>query len=84
MCPLLMILVSYVDFSRFTMIYLMTINSYLFKIYDSFRNMVQIQFSTTVKVLRSDLRDEYLLTKFTEFLSSHGTIHQSFCSDTPT
>ena len=51
--------VSFVDdFSRFTWIYLMTRKSDFFKNYNSFHNMVQIQFSTTIKVLHSNLGGE--------------------------
>ncbi|XP_028085425.1 uncharacterized protein LOC114286457 [Camellia sinensis] len=41
-----------------------------------------LHFSTTIKVLRFDLGAEYYLFEFEKFLATHGTIHQSSCSDT--
>ncbi|CAL5369179.1 unnamed protein product [Camellia sinensis] len=76
--------VSFVDdYSRFTWMYLMTRKSDFYKIYFNFHSMIRTQFSTTSKVLRSNLGGEYYLSEFEEFLVTHGTIHQSSCSDRP-
>ena len=71
------------DYSRFTWVYLMTRKSDFYKIYFNFHSMICNQFSTTIKVLRSDLGGEYFLSEFEDYLATHGTIHQSSCSDTP-
>ncbi|CAL5429371.1 unnamed protein product [Camellia sinensis] len=71
------------DYSRFTWVYLMTRKSDFYKIYSNFHSMIRTQFSTTIKILRSDLGGEYYLSEFEEYLATHGTIHQSSCSDTP-
>jgi transposase InsO family protein len=77
--------VSFVDdYSRFTWVYLLTHKSDFYQAYRNFHSMVQTEFSTEIKVLRSDLGGEYSLGEFIEFLASHGTIHQSSCTDTPT
>ena len=76
--------VSFVDdYSRYTWVYLMARKSDFFRIYRTFHAMVQTQFSTSIKVLRSDLGGEYTLSEFVNTLDAFGTIHQSSCSDTP-
>ena len=45
--------------------------------------MVQTQFFTSIKILRSDLGKKYSLSEFIVFLDTHGIIHQSSCSNTP-
>jgi hypothetical protein len=48
-------------------------------IYQSFVRMVHTQFSTPIKILRSDSRGEYLSAAFRQFLSSEGTLAQLSC-----
>ena len=77
--------VSFVDdYSWFTWVYLMTRKSDFYKIYSNFHSMIHTQFFTTIKVHCSDLGGEYFLSEFEDYLATHGTIHQSSCSDTPT
>ena len=54
-----------------------------YKAFRNFHAIVQTQFSTSIKILRSDLGGEYSLSEFIAFLDTHGIIHQSSCSDTP-
>ena len=76
--------VSFVDdYSRYTWVYLITHKSDFYKVFRTFYAMVQTQFSTSIKILRSDLGGEYSLSEFIAFLDTHGIIHQSSCSDTP-
>jgi hypothetical protein len=76
--------VSFVDdFTRFTWVYLLTHKSDFYQTYRTFHSMVHTQFSTEIKILRSDLGGEYSLGEFTDFLATNGTIHQSACTDTP-
>ena len=41
------------------------------------------QFHTSICILRSDNALEYLYAHFSDFLSSHGILHQSSCAYTP-
>ena len=53
--------------------------SQLYSIYQSFVRMVHTQFSTPIKVFRSDSSGEYLSDVFRQFLSSEGTLVQLSC-----
>ncbi|KAG5528833.1 hypothetical protein RHGRI_029481 [Rhododendron griersonianum] len=76
--------VSFVDdYSRYTWVYLLTHKSDFYQVYRTFHMMIQTQFSATIKILRCDLGGEYSLTEFIDFLPTHGTVHQSSCTDTP-
>jgi hypothetical protein len=46
----------------------------------SFLNLVQTQFNFKIKCLRSDNGSEF---KMDDFFSSHGTVHQLSCVETP-
>ena len=67
------------DYSRYTWIYFMKHRSQLCSIYQSFARMVHTQFSTAVRVFRSDSGDEYLSSAFRQFLTSEGTLAQLSC-----
>jgi len=49
-------------------------------IYTSFVRMIHIQFSTPIKVFRSDSGGEYLSSAFRQFWASEGTLPQLSCS----
>jgi len=68
------------DHSRYTWIYFMKHRSQLCSIYQSFACMVHTQFSTAVKVFRSDSGGEYLSSAFRQFLTSEGTLAQLSCA----
>ena len=61
----------------------MTRKSDFYQIYHTFQSMVTTQFGSTIKLLRFDLSGEYFKTEFCEYLAKLGTIHQTFCTDTP-
>ncbi|WVZ62539.1 hypothetical protein U9M48_012278 [Paspalum notatum var. saurae] len=67
------------DHSRYTWIYFMKHRSQLASIYQSFVRMVHTQFSTPIKVFRSDSGGEYLSDTFRTFLASEGTLAQLAC-----
>lgn len=53
--------------------------SELCSIYQSFTRMVHTQFSTPIRVFRSDFGGEYLFDVFRQFLTSEGTLPQLSC-----
>lgn len=67
-------------YTRFTWVYLMKAKSEASQLLISFVQMVQTQFGSTVKVVRSDNGCEFNLPSF---YSSKGIIHQTTCVNTP-
>jgi hypothetical protein len=67
------------DYSRYTWIYFMKHCSQLLPIYQSFVRMIHTQFSSSIRIFRSDSGGEYLSTAFRQFLSSEGTLAQLSC-----
>jgi len=53
--------------------------SELCSIYQTFTRMVHTQFSTSIRVFRSDSGGEYLSDTFRKFLLSEGTLAQLSC-----
>ena len=80
-----MLLCDFVDdYSRFTWIYLMRDRYKLPSIYLKFANMITTQFSSKIKILRTDNVMEYKESSFTQFLSHNRTIVQrSFLGTSP-
>jgi transposase InsO family protein len=71
------------DCTRFTWIFPMKNKSEVFHYFQYLCALIQNQFSTSVKILRSDGGGEYMSSKFKEFLSLKGIIHQVSCPYTP-
>lgn len=71
------------DHSRFTWIYFLRSKSEVFSIFKTFVAFVETQFSTGIKVLRSDSGGEYMSNAFHDFLNEKGILSQRSCPHTP-
>lgn len=71
------------DFTRGTWTILMASNDEVTNNITQFFYMLENQFKTSVKILRSDNGSEFLNTKLREFLLGRGCIHQTSCLYTP-
>ena len=70
------------DFSRMTWLYLLKERSEVSSVIESFFNEIKNQFSTSIRVLRTDNALEYIKKDVSIFCSKNGIIHQTFCSHT--
>lgn len=71
------------DYTRATWTLLLTDKTQVFPKITVFFNMVQTQFGTKIKVIRSDNGTEFVNRRMTEFLNSRGVLHQRSCAYTP-
>ena len=55
----------------------------MFTVFKHFKNLVENQSSTKIKVLRSDNGGEYINSQFQDFCSEHGILHQTSRPHTP-
>ena len=67
------------DYTQFTWVHLMQHKSQIASIIQSFSNMVQTQFRTKIKCIRSDNGSEFHMK---DFFSNQGIIHQLSCVET--
>ena len=68
------------DFSRYTWVVLLKSKSEVKTHVQNFINLIENQFETKIKCIRSDNGPEFFLK---EFFSSKGIIHQTSCVYTP-
>lgn len=68
------------DHSRFCWIFLMKLKSETSNYVKAFVKLIQTQFKTTIKTIRSDNGPEFILK---DFYQKQGIIHQTSCIDTP-
>ena len=68
------------DYTRFTWVHLMQHKSQTSSKIQSFSNMVQTQFHTKIKCIRSDNGTEFHMR---DFFSAQGIIHRLSCVETP-
>ena len=71
------------DFSRVTWLYLLKFKSEVMDAFKNFHNLVMNHFSSQIHILRSDNGTEYTSKNMTNYLSTHGIIHQTSCVGTP-
>ncbi|KAJ4961187.1 hypothetical protein NE237_021097 [Protea cynaroides] len=71
------------DYTRTTWVFLMKYKSDTFIMLSHFFSMVATQFSTTVKIIRSDNGTEFLSSSIQNLLHSLGILHQRTCVYTP-
>ena len=65
------------DFSRATWIFVIISRQEIFAKFLAFCSLVQTQFKTTVKTLRSDNAKEYFSNEFVQYTTDNGIIHES-------
>ena len=71
------------DYSRFTWLFLLKHKTEVLSVFKHFKSMVETQFNSKLKVLRTDNGSEYINTEFKSFCSTSGILHQSSCPHTP-
>jgi len=71
------------DYSLFTWVYFLRSKADVFSIFQTFVAYVEAQFSTCVKILRSDYGGEYMSHAFQSFLQQKGILSQRSCPYTP-
>ena len=71
------------DFSRLTYLYLLKNKSEVFSHFQDFSNLIENQYNTRIKILRTDNGTEFVNQNFSNFLKQKGIIHQTTCVYTP-
>ena len=71
------------DCTRVTWLFLMKDKSDVYQLFVQFYNMIQTQFSKTIKRLLSDNGKEHVNHQFSHFVKEHGIIHEFTRVDTP-
>ena len=71
------------DFSRSTWTHLLSTKSNALQVLKNFVNMIENQFQTTVRIVRSDNGLEFNNNETKFFFESKGIIHQKSCPYTP-
>jgi len=71
------------DYNRFTWIYFLRSKSEVFQVFQTFIAYVETQFTSVIKVLRSDSGGEYMSNEFQAFLTQKGILSQRSCPYTP-
>lgn len=71
------------DCTRLTWVYFLKHKSEVFEKFTLFFSMVQTQFHTSIKVLRSDNGGEFVNNEMTTFFQKGGLVHQTSCPHTP-
>src|SRR3954464_13307341 len=76
--------VTFIDcYSRTTWVSLLKAKSDVLSVFQNFHKMIETQFGTHIKAIRTDNGTEYTNGAFQEFLRSQGIVHQRTCVNTP-
>ena len=76
--------VTFTDYyNHFMWVHFLRSKSDVFSTFKTFVTYVKTQFSTCIKILRSDARGEYMSHAFQYFLQKKGILSQLSCSYTP-
>ena len=65
------------DYSWFTWLFLLKHKNEVLSVFKHFKSMVETQFSSKLKILRTDNGSEYINNDFKSFCSISGILHQS-------
>ncbi|CAN1305751.1 Copia protein [Linum perenne] len=71
------------EHTRLTWTFLMKDKSETTQVFQDFYAMVETQFQTKIRVLRTDNARDYFNSALGRFLSTHGIVHSSSCVETP-
>lgn len=71
------------DYSRFTWVYFLRAKSEVFSVFQAFLALIENQFSSSIKILRSDSGGEYMSNAFQSFLQTKCIVSQRSCPSTP-
>jgi hypothetical protein len=71
------------DYNRFTWVYFLRSKADVISTFQTFVTYVETQFSTCIKILRSDSGREYMYHVFQFFLQQNGILSQRSCPYTP-
>lgn len=71
------------DCTRMTWVYFLKNKSDVVDRFILFFQMIQTQFHTTIKILRSDNGREFVNKTMSEFFQQKGLVHQTSCAYTP-
>ena len=71
------------DYSRFTWLFLLKHKNEVLYVFKHFKSMVETQFSSKLKILRTDNGSKYINNEFKSFCSTSGILHQSSYPHTP-
>jgi hypothetical protein len=67
------------DFSRYTWVYFLRAKSKVLYVFQNFVAYIENQFSTCIKMLKSDFGGEYMFHEFHDFLHHKGIVSQCSC-----
>ena len=71
------------DYSQFTWLFLLKHKNEVLFVFKHFKSMVETQFSSKLKILRTDNGFEYINNEFKSFCPTSDILHQSSCPYTP-
>ena len=71
------------DFTKYTWIYFLHAKYEILSVFQQFTAYVETQFSSGIKIMRSDSGGEYMFVEFHAFLQQKGIVAQRSCPYTP-